>query len=65
MTREAVQYRGRNGRTLLHQTVENETQFAADIKTLVGMYCLLHRFLTVVFQVQNILENAFKEKQGT
>jgi len=36
--------------------------FAADIKTPVGMYCLLHMFLAIVFQVTDISGNAFKEK---
>jgi len=47
---------GRSGRSLLYQTAEDEMQFA------VGMYHLLYRSLSVVFQVQDILGNAFKGK---
>jgi hypothetical protein len=39
-------------------------QFAVSI-TLLGMYPLLHRSLSFVFRVQDIMENAFEEKQGT
>jgi len=43
MTLDAVQYTGRSRRSLLHQAVEDKTQFA------VGMYHLLHRPFSVAF----------------
>jgi len=33
--------------------------------TLVGVHSLLHRSLSVVFLVQDVLVNPFEEKQGT
>jgi hypothetical protein len=32
MRRDAVQYIGRSGRILLHHSIEDETQFALDIR---------------------------------
>jgi hypothetical protein len=54
-----VQHTGMSDRSLVHQAVEDKTQFA------VGMYHLLPSSLSFVFWVQDILVNAFEEKQDT